>query len=72
MPPLSGVVAPPRRHRGRHGAERPARASPQACIESLGAQLGLELPEAVDHFEAQGAQDVLVELSGARRVVAVS
>ncbi len=44
----------------------------RACIESLGAQLGLELHEAADHFEAQGAQDVLVELSGATRVVAVS
>lgn len=42
------------------------------CIELLSSELGLELHEAEDHFEAQGAQDVLVELSGACRVVAVS
>jgi fumarate hydratase class II len=32
----------------------------------------MPLIEATDHFEAQGAQDVLVEVSGACRVVAVS
>jgi len=44
----------------------------QRCIDSLREYLDLELHEAADHFEAQGAQDVLVELSGATRVVAVS
>ncbi len=42
------------------------------CIDLLASELDLELHEALDHFEAQGAQDVLVELSGACRVVAVS
>ncbi len=41
-------------------------------IETLIAELGLELHEARNHFEAQGARDALVELSGACRVVAVS
>ena len=43
-----------------------------AAIDLLGQRLGLELSEVEDHFEAQGGQDVLVELSGALRVVAVS
>ena len=43
-----------------------------AVIDRLGAELHLELREAEDHFEAQGAQDALVETSGACRVVAVS
>ena len=42
------------------------------CIALLADEYGLELTEAADHFEAQGGQDVLVELSGACRVVAVS
>ncbi len=42
------------------------------CIAVLADEYGLELAEAEDHFEAQGGQDVLVELSGACRVVAVS
>jgi fumarate hydratase class II len=44
----------------------------RGCIELLSTELGLELHEAADHFEAQGGQDVLVEVSGATRVVAVS
>ncbi|MGD9701346.1 MAG: class II fumarate hydratase [Acidimicrobiia bacterium] len=43
-----------------------------AVIERLSGALGMSLVEALDHFEAQGAQDVLVEVSGACRVVAVS
>jgi fumarate hydratase class II len=43
-----------------------------ACIAALADELGLVLHETDDHFEAQGGQDVLVELSGALRVVAVS
>ena len=43
-----------------------------AVIDRLSGALGLPLEEATDHFEAQGAQDVLVEVSGACRVVAVS
>src|SRR5690606_27895526 len=35
-------------------------------------EVGLDLHEARNHFEAQGAQDVLVEASGACRVVAIS
>ncbi|MCE0485617.1 class II fumarate hydratase [Ornithinimicrobium sediminis] len=41
-------------------------------IAALSEELGLELREAEDHFEAQSAQDALVALSGAARVVAVS
>jgi fumarate hydratase, class II len=41
-------------------------------IELLGDQLGLDVREAENHFEAQGGQDSLVEASGACRVVAVS
>jgi fumarate hydratase class II len=43
-----------------------------AVIEDLAASTGLPLREARDHFEAHGARDALVELSGALRVVAVS
>ncbi len=41
-------------------------------IALLSEQTGLPLREAADHFEAQGAQDPLVEASGAMKVVAVS
>lgn len=41
-------------------------------IAQLSRDLGLELREAENHFEAQGGQDSLVETSGACRVVAVS
>ncbi|MFI7588582.1 class II fumarate hydratase [Spongisporangium articulatum] len=43
-----------------------------AVIEELGQLTGLPVTEARDHFEAHGARDALVELSGALRVVAVS
>jgi len=45
---------------------------PQRVIELLAAATGLPLTEAPDHFEAQGARDGLVELSGQLRTVAVS
>jgi fumarate hydratase class II len=41
-------------------------------IALIAAETGLPLTEARDHFEAQGARDGLVELSGALRTVAVS
>src|SRR4030095_7665774 len=41
-------------------------------LAELGESTGLPLTEARDHFEAQGARDGLVELSGAVRTVAVS
>jgi fumarate hydratase, class II len=41
-------------------------------IEILAEETGLTLSEARDHFEAQGARDGLVELSGQLRTVAVS
>jgi fumarate hydratase class II len=41
-------------------------------LTELGESTGLPLTEARDHFEAQGARDALVELSGAVRTVAVS
>jgi fumarate hydratase, class II len=44
----------------------------QAVIEKLVKQTRLPLVEARDHFEAQGAQDGLVEASGQLRTIAVS
>ena len=41
-------------------------------IRILAAETGLPLTEARNHFEAQGARDSLVELSGALRTIAVS
>jgi len=41
-------------------------------IALIASETGLPLTEASDHFEAQGARDGLVELSGALRTVAVS
>jgi fumarate hydratase class II len=41
-------------------------------IEELSRRTGQEFTEARNHFEAQGARDALVELSGAVRTVAVS
>jgi fumarate hydratase, class II len=43
-----------------------------AVVEDLAAATGLPVTEARDHFEAQGARDGLVELSGQLRTVAVS
>ncbi|MBC7725781.1 MAG: class II fumarate hydratase [Burkholderiaceae bacterium] len=44
----------------------------QRVIAELAENSGLPLTEALDHFEAQGARDGLVEASGALRVIAVS
>ena len=43
-----------------------------AVIERVSERSGVEFREAQDHFEAQSAQDAVVELSGALKVVAVS
>ena len=45
---------------------------PQRVIELLAEGTGLPVTEAVDHFEAQGARDGLVEMSGQLRTIAVS
>jgi fumarate hydratase class II len=45
---------------------------PQRVIAVLAESSGLPITEALDHFEAQGARDGLVEASGALRVIAVS
>ncbi|MET1133114.1 MAG: class II fumarate hydratase [Aeromicrobium sp.] len=45
---------------------------PQRVIEVLAERTGLPLTEARDHFEAQGARDGLVEMSGQLRTIAVS
>lgn len=45
---------------------------PQRVIELLRQGTGLAITEATDHFEAQGARDGLVELSGQLRTIAVS
>jgi len=44
----------------------------EAVVTDLAAATGLPVTEARDHFEAQGARDGLVELSGQLRTVAVS
>jgi fumarate hydratase class II len=44
----------------------------QAVIADLADRTGLPLTEARNHFEAQGARDALVELSGVLRTIAVS
>ena len=41
-------------------------------LAELSERLGVPFTEAADHFEAHGARDALVELSGALKVVAVS
>jgi fumarate hydratase class II len=43
-----------------------------AVLREVAAATGLPLTEARDHFEAQGARDGLVELSGQLRTIAVS
>ena len=43
-----------------------------AVIARVAERTGLQLTEAADHFEAQGAQDACVEMSGALKTVAVS
>ncbi|MDX1659389.1 MAG: class II fumarate hydratase [Nitriliruptorales bacterium] len=45
---------------------------PARTIGLVAERTGLPFREAEDHFEAQGARDALVELSGALKVVAVS
>lgn len=44
----------------------------QKVIAELASATGLPITEALDHFEAQGARDGLVEASGALRILAVS
>jgi fumarate hydratase class II len=53
------------------GINTPQGFAPQV-IEELSRRTGLHFAEARNHFEAQGARDALVELSGAVRTVAVS
>ncbi|MBF4625381.1 class II fumarate hydratase [Clavibacter sp. VKM Ac-2872] len=45
---------------------------PQKVIRVLADDTGLPVTEALDHFEAQGARDGLVDASGALRTLAVS
>jgi fumarate hydratase class II len=45
---------------------------PQKVIRVLAEDTGLPVTEALDHFEAQGARDGLVDASGALRTLAVS
>ncbi|MBW3620639.1 MAG: class II fumarate hydratase [Actinobacteria bacterium] len=45
---------------------------PQRVIELMADRTGIPFREAEDHFEAQGARDALVDLSGALKTVAVS
>jgi fumarate hydratase class II len=53
------------------GINTPTGFSPKV-IAILAETTGLPITEALDHFEAQGARDGLVEASGALRVIAVS
>ena len=59
------------RHRGRHRHQHPARLRRAASIAELAETTGLPFTEARNHFEAQGARDALVELSGVLRTIAV-
>ena len=52
------------------GINTPARFAAEV-IADLRTRTGLPLTEARDHFEAQGARDALVELSGVLRTIAV-
>ncbi len=52
------------------GINTPAGFAP-AVIEELARTTGLPLTEARDHFEAQGARDAIVEVSGQLRTIAV-
>ncbi len=45
---------------------------PQKVISQIANETGLPITEARDHFEAQGARDSLVEVSGAMKTIAVS
>src|SRR6201996_2308378 len=51
------------------GIKRPAGFAPEV-IALISSETGLPLTEARDHFEAQGARDGLVELSGALKTIA--
>ena len=62
--------APPRRHRGRHRHQHPDGFA-EKVIADLADETGLPFTEARNHFEAQGGQDALVELSGQLRTIAV-
>ncbi len=44
----------------------------ERVIELIAERTGLPFVEAADHFEAQGARDALVEISGALKTIAVS
>src|SRR4051794_39002636 len=70
----TGIKTPPRiPPPGVQGARPPTPPGfAAAVIEELARSTGLPVTEARDHFEAQGARDALVELSGAARTVAVS
>ena len=60
---LPHCPAPAGRHGGRHRHQHPAGLRPQGHREAREAT-GLAFSEAPDHFEAQGARDAIVELSG--------
>ena len=74
---LDAVAAPrrraaARRHRRRHRHQHAARLRRRGHRRARRPTTGLPLTEARNHFEAQGARDGLVELSGALRTIAVS
>ena len=53
------------------GINRPL-AFPSKCIARISGETGLAFREAIDHFEAQGAQDDSVEASGQLKAIACS
>jgi fumarate hydratase class II len=53
------------------GINRPL-AFPAKCIARIAGETGLPFREAIDHFEAQGAQDDSVEASGQLKAIACS
>ena len=66
-----GARAAPRRHRGRHRHQHPADFAAQAIAAPRPTTPAGAFTEAANHFEAQGTQDSLVELSGALKTYAV-
>ena len=61
-----------RRHGGRHRHQHPARLRRTRRSTAAPTTRACRCTEARDHFEAQGARDALVELSGQLRTIAVS
>ncbi len=70
--PAARRGAAPRRNGGGHRHQRAGRIRRSGDRRAASTRQACPLTEARDHFEAQGARDALVELSGQLRTIAVS